>query len=563
MADEITYVIGHKNPDTDSICSAIGLAELKRATGMMNVHAARAGHLNPQTSFVLERLGLSAPKYLTDVLPRAEDVMSNAIVTVSDDTPLVRAMEEMKERRVRFVPVVDASEKFVGVLTLADLARRYIDTVEGGTKRVVSTSVKAIAETLGAEVLLDFISNEDGSNDPGQAVKESNNNATFRLYVAAMSVESFLSKLDEEGDLAKAVVVGDRVKVQKGAIEHGVKLLIVSGGFSVPEEVMQEARKNRVSIMVSPHDSATTALLVRLSTPAGSIASRDFERALPGELVDDLKYRLAASDGMVVLDEDEMLQGVITKTDLIRPSRTNLILVDHNELSQAVDGAASVNILEVVDHHRIGDFQSTYAISFVCEPVGATSTLVAELFKRSGKPIGKDIAALLLGGVLSDTVILKSPTTTAKDVKIVKWLEAESGLSFKEFGREIFAATSSIRKRGIKGVVGGDHKIFQAGVVSFGIGQVETIGFTEFYEEMEGLRDELLRVMNERGLALSALIVTDIVLGDSLLLAVGEKKVLYNLGYPRLDAGLYELRKVISRKKQVVPHILGVFDELY
>ncbi|MBI5588688.1 MAG: DHH family phosphoesterase, partial [Deltaproteobacteria bacterium] len=242
---------------------------------------------------------------------------------------------------------------------------------------------------------------------------------------------------------------------------------------------------------------------------------------------------------------------------------TNLVLVDHNELSQAVDGADRVNILEVIDHHRIGNFHSPYPIPFICEPVGSTSTLVSELFRRRGLPIKKETAGLLLGGVLSDTVILKSPTTTGRDREIVKWLEERSGLDHMAFGSEIFSATSSLKKRGPEAVVNGDYKVFETKGRKFGIGQVETIGFDEFHEEKERLVKELERVREKKDLKLSALLVTDIVMGTSLLLAVGEKEVIYKLDYPRLEEGVYELKNVLSRKKQVVPHILSVFNAIY
>jgi manganese-dependent inorganic pyrophosphatase len=228
-----------------------------------------------------------------------------------------------------------------------------------------------------------------------------------------------------------------------------------------------------------------------------------------------------------------------------------------------VDGAEEANIVEVIDHHRIGNFTTTHAIPFICEPVGSTSTLVAELWRRSGHEIGRKTAGLLLGGVLSDTVLLKSPTTTGRDRDIAGWLEEKSGLGLEAFGSEIFAATSSLKKRGPVGAVRGDHKVFEAKGRKFGIGQVETIGFEELADELQGLTEELRKVKDEKGLELSALLVTDIVMGTSLLVAVGEKDVMYNLGYPRVMDDVFELKNVISRKKQVVPHVLSVFNDIY
>lgn len=548
MSGEITYVIGHKNPDTDSICSAIALAELKTREGAENVVAARAGDINPQTSFILDYFDVQPPRYLPNVYPKASDIMTGDVIKVSEETPLLKVMEIMREEKVRFVPVLDPGGRPRGILTLMDLAKKYIVKIEAEKAREVKTSLKNIIESLGGTVILDYM----GSSE-----------LTLSIFVGAMAEDSFRAILEWENPPECAIVVGDRNGIQRASIEKGVGLLIVTGGFTVKDELLEEARKNRVTVLSSPLDSATTALLLRLSTPAYRLADPEFETVLPDEFVEEIKFKVAAANGVVVLDADGVMLGVITKSNLLKPSGTNLILVDHNELSQAVDGADRVNIIEVVDHHRIGSFHSPAPIPFICEPVGSTSTLVSELFRRRGTEIEKKTAGLLLGGVLSDTVILKSPTTTERDKEAVRWLEERSGLDHRAFGPEIFAATSSLKKRGPEAAVNGDYKVFETRGRKFGVGQVETIGFDEFYEEKERLVKELEKVRDKKDLKLSALLVTDIVMGTSLLLAVGEKEVIYKLDYPRVEEGVYELKNVLSRKKQVVPHILSVFNGIY
>ncbi len=548
MGKEVIYVIGHKNPDTDSICSAIGLAELKKSLGMDNVFAARAGDINPQTSFVLDYFRASAPRYLPDVYPRARDIMSVNVVRATVETPVIKIMEMMRDTDIRFVPVLDSVGKPAGVLTLMDLAKSYMERIGADSASIVTTTLKNITETIGGSAVLDFLG---GRLSP------------FRVSVGAMARESFEKILAGKDPRECAVIVGDRSDIQIASVEKGVALMIVTGGFNVGDDVMTEARKKRVSIVVSPYDSATTALLVRLSTPAGNVCGPAFEEAEPDDLVEEIRWRAAGSDGIVVRDGDGIMRGVITKTDLLKPSNISLVLVDHNELAQAVDGAERVSIIEVVDHHRIGSFHTSQPIPFICEPVGSTSTLVSELYQRRNVPISKEVAGLLLAGVLSDTVILKSPTATDRDSQAAKWLEEKSGLDSIGFGAEIFAAASSLKKRGPRDSVNGDFKVFEAKGKKFGVGQVETIGFEEFFEEKDGLKDELLAAMEKGGLALSALLVTDIVMGTSLLLAVGEKKILWKLDYPKLGESVWELKNVISRKKQVVPHLLGIFNEIY
>ncbi|OGP17552.1 MAG: hypothetical protein A2V21_302315 [Deltaproteobacteria bacterium GWC2_55_46] len=545
MAKEAVYVIGHKNPDSDSVCSAIGLAELKSALGEGAFVPARAGDLNPQTEFILKYNNVEPPRYISDVHPRAKDIMSTGVVTVTEQTPFHKVLELMREEQVRFMPVLDGDGRPKGVLTLMELAKRYL---EAEHSIEVTTSLGNIIATLGARVKNDTLGSKE---------------ITLTVYIGAMSEEAFLYILGQEDPGKCALIVGDRADIQKRAVEKGVGLLIISGGFDVDECVVKAAKERGVSIIVSPFDSATTSILVRVSTPAYMVCERSFETVSPDDLVESLKSKAAAAAGLIVLDGNGVMQGVITKSDILKPAGTNLVLVDHNEISQAVDGAEKVNIVEVVDHHRIGNFNCTLPISFICEPVGSTSTLVSELYRRKDAPIKKEVAGILLGGVLSDTVILRSPTTTERDREIVKWLEERAGLDHNTYGAEIFGSTASISKRGPEAVVGSDFKVFEAKGKKFGIGQVETIGFDEFHSEAQKLMDELVKARDKKELKLSALLVTDITLGTSLLLATGEKEVICKLDYPRLKESVFELKNVISRKKQLLPHVLSVFNEVY
>jgi len=523
MSRPVVYVIGHRNPDTDSIASAMGLSRLKTGLGMENVVAARAGDLNPQTAFILGRLGLEPPVFVPDVHPRARDIMTEEVFTVSPETPLVRVMEIMERERVRFVPVITGNGKPVGVITLMALAGKFMSVTGPGPARTLRASTRNIRDALGGSTVLDLT---------GEEVRD------LSIFVGAMTTASFLRTMGREGAERCVVIVGDREDIQREAVNLGVALLIVSGGFGVSSGIIESARERGVSIIVSPSDTAATAQVARLSAPASLICETAFESVAPDERVEDMRHRLNRVTGLMVTGKDGALRGVVTRSSLLRPSPVSLILVDHNELSQAVEGADSVEILEVVDHHRIGGFKSPRPIPFICGPVGSTSTLVAELYEREGVKMERDIAGLLLGAVLSDTVILRSPTTTERDRAVVSRLEELSGLEHRAFGEEIFGATSSIRGRGAGAVVRGDHKVFTMDGRSFGIGQVETIGFDEFYGEKGNLERELERIMAEKGLVLSALLVTDIVRGDSLFLAVGEAEVLYNLGYEEVEPGL-------------------------
>ena len=551
MGKEITYVIGHKNPDTDSICSAIALAELKKAEGAENIEPARAGDINPQTAFILDYFNVAPPRYLSNVRPRARDIMTSGMVTMSESSPMLKVIQTIRDKNIRFIPVVDGQERPRGIISPIDIARRDIDQIEAEKSREIFTSVSNLAKTLSAKVITDYGGEEERN---------------FSLYIAAMEVNSFLRVLGGKRPEECIVIVGDRGEIQSIAARKGVGVLIIAGGLSVSDDsTLQAAKANGVSLLISPFDSATTAHLVKMSTPAHKVCSSHFQKVSPDELVDDLRHRLASGGerGLLVIDGDGKMVGIITKSNLLRPSGTSLILVDHNELSQAVDGADNVKILEVVDHHRLGNFHTTQPIKFICEPVGSTSTLDAEMYRQRDVNIKKEIAGLLLGGLLSDTILLKSPTTTGRDREIIPWLEEKSGLDHNIFGRGLFAATSSLKNREAGDVVGSDYKTFEAKGKRFGIGQVETIGFEEFFDEKDNLSEELLRVKDEKGLKLSALLVTDIVLGTSLLLVVADKEALYKISYPKVEENVFELKDVLSRKKQVAPHLLGLFNEIY
>ncbi len=546
----ITYIIGHKNPDTDSICSAIALADIKKARGQQDVYAARAGDLNPQTTFILERFGVEPPLYLSNVYLRAKDIMTGEIFTVHKETPIFNVMKSMEEEKIRIVPVLDDDNKPIGVVTLMDIAEWQVAQTSTDTSRKILTSLPNLVATLGGTVLTNSIGDDQ---------------KVLSLYVGAMMATHFESTIGDTPPSECVVVVGDRETIQASAIKLGVGILIISGGLSIKQEFIDAARESNVTVMSSPYDTATTSQLVRLSAPAGKICNTNFKKVSPEDCVEDIKMTIKnfAEIGVLAIDESGVMHGILTKTDLMKPSPIQLILVDHNEISQAVDGADGVDIIEVVDHHRLGNFHTTGPITFRCEPIGSTSSIVAGIYKAEGIEIDKKIAGLLLSGVLSDTVILRSPTTTNKDKEILKWLEEKSGLDHQELGNEIFSANSSMKARGAKAVVRDDFKVYTAKGKDFGIGQVETIGFDELESEKACIKKELEQTRETKDLTMACLLITDIGKGTSLLMAVGEGKVLESFEYPKLEENIYELKNVLSRKKQVAPHLLNLFNEIY
>ena len=539
------YVIGHRNPDTDSVASAIAYAELKRALGVEGVTAAMAGALNPQTTWLLARLGLDAPLYLADVHPKVRDVVGRTPVTVAADAPLLSALQLFHHNSIRMLPVLDTAGSPVGVIPLLKIAERSLRTGLDSL-RLVTASLASLAACLEGEFLV-------GGPDP--EVEK------LHLFVGAMGEGSFNSRISGFDPGSLLVVTGDRRNIQRCAIERGVRLLVVTGGLPVEPDLVRLAREKGVALLVTAVDTVAAVSLARLSTPAGLLAEPLYESVGVGEPLGRLRDKLLHSGETVVLvlEDDGTLAGVATKSSLFAPLPYALILVDHNELSQSVPGAEDVEILEVIDHHKLGNSHSSNPIPFITAPVGSTCTIVASLFHEHGVIPEQRTAALLLAGILSDTVILKSPTTTGRDKAAVERLAGFAGMDWESFGAEIFAASGALSGYGSADrVVGSDFKLFSQGEARFGVGQVEVFGFGEFNAMKGELRQALAALRDKESLDFAGLMVTDISTESTMFLMEGGQAFTRFMGYPQPEPQVFEMKGVMSRKKQPVPHLIKV-----
>lgn len=545
---EKVFVIGHKNPDTDSICSAMAYAKLCQSQGRANVWPARAGSVNKQTAFVLERLGLSAPRLLTDVYPRLVDTLDCDPVAINADDPLIKALELMRQRDVRMLAVVEGNNKVLGGLILKRLTEYLFLPSEGRPIRQVFSSPKSIQSCLQAQA----IHMDDADRD-----------AHLDLYVGAMSTDSFLEHLKGVDPRRIVVFVGDRREIQERAINLGIRLLVVTGGANVDDTLIKRAQKNKVSVISSAHDTASSALHARMSTPVRYLLADDVPHAHPDDRLDEIRkvFMRSKSPGIIVIQE-EKLYGVVTKSNLLKPSSLKLILVDHNELTQAVSGADQVEILEVIDHHRLGNFHTEIPIRFINQPMGSTCSIIATLYQFAGIEPDSQSASLMLAGLLSDTLMLKSPTTTDKDRKLVPWLEKHSGLNASEFGREILQAGSMLANYpDIRSLITGDFKEYDMQDRRIGVGQVEVVSFHEYDDKKDEIMSELAKLIKKKHLNFVGLLVTDVISQNSRLIATGDKDLMTAIGYPTAGAGQFELRGVLSRKKQLMPHLMRAFRE--
>ena len=539
------YVTGHRNPDTDSIASAIAYAALKRSLGEARVAAAMAGGLNPQTTWLLARLGVEAPLYLADVHPKVRDVIRRAPVTVQADAPLLNALELFHHNGIRVLPVLDDAGAPIGVIPLLKVAERSLMTGPDSLRRVTA-SLASLAACLEGDFL---------AGAPDSGLEE------LHLFVGAMAEGSFAAKIAGFEPQTLVVVTGDRRAIQLNSIERGVRLLVVTGGLAVDDDVVALAAARGVALLTTPLDTAATVSRARFSTPAGQLAEPLFESVRVGEPLGRLREKLLHSGESVVLvlEEEGTLAGVATKSSLFAPLPHALILVDHNELTQAVPGAEDLEILEVIDHHKLGNAPSSNPIPFVTAPVGSTCTIVASLYDQHGVIPSQSVAALMLAGILSDTVILKSPTTTSRDRETALRLAALAGLDWEAFGAEIFAASGALSGYGSPArVVGSDFKLLSQGEIRFGVGQVEVFGFAEFHDMKAQLKGALASLRQKEKLDVAGLMVTDISTESTMFLMQGGQAYTRFMGYPQPEPQVFEMKGVMSRKKQLVPHLIKV-----
>lgn len=539
------YVIGHRNPDTDSIASAIAYADFKRQSGQKNVLAAMAGTPNPQTEYILRRLEIEQPLYLADVHPKVGDVVRLKPVTAVPSMPMKDALEIFHRHSIRVLPVVDSTFVPLGLVSLLKLSEKYL---VAGTdrKRGVDASLTSLAHCIDGTFLV---------GSPDDAIEH------LHLFIGAMQENSFAQRIKGYDPASLLVITGDRPSIQQAAISSRIRLLVISGGFTLSEELSALAAANGVTVLSTELDTATASWLARLATPLSSFMENDFISICIAEPLEQLRMKLlhGGEPAVIVVDEEGKISGVATKSSLLAPIPYSLILVDHNELSQAVPGADSIEILEIIDHHRLGNPATNYPITFMAAPVGSTCTVVSSLYRERGVIPSAKIASLLLAGIITDTVILKSPTTTLRDREIVKWLEPIAGLDHELFGKEIFSSCSGFSPHGSpEKAFMSDYKLFPAGKSMIGIGQVEVVGFDEFYDLKDALLIKIKQLIESDKIALAGLMVTDITTETTLFLVDGSCELGSLMGYPQIGAHLYRMQGVMSRKKQLVPHLMKV-----
>ncbi|HEY0944441.1 MAG TPA: putative manganese-dependent inorganic diphosphatase, partial [Opitutaceae bacterium] len=392
---------------------------------------------------------------------------------------------------------------------------------------------------------------------------------TEELYVriGAMDIRSFGKFSEQESVPAhqSIIIVGDRWDIQQRSIQMGVRALIITGNLPVDEEVVQMAQEKGVSLITSPYDSATTAWVIRTASTIERLVDRKFSSVGADLRLSDLRKKIAVSTApaFMVLSDDGKLQGILTKTDILKPVKTRLVLVDHNEMTQAVSGADQVTITEVIDHHRLGSLATQQPILFINEPVGSTCTIVADLFRREGLTPSPEIAGIMMSGIISDTLHLNSPTSTEKDGTILGWLAKIADVNSRSLADEIFSSGSVILANPPEKVIRSDFKIYDEDSVRYAVSQVEELGFGNFWQHAKKLAHALQQLCDEEHLAFACLLITDINTQNSLLLAKGDPEFIARINYPHVEKDeIFDMPGIVSRKKQLIPYIGSVLKEM-
>lgn len=532
------YTIGHRNPDTDSICSAIGYANLKKALGE-NVVPARAGKINAETKFVLEKFGVEVPKLITDLYPRVRDIMLDSAVAVQPNDTLRELGRIMRQHEVKSVPVIDENNALQGIVSVSDLAKRYFDELEMQDLSEAGVDLRAILRVL------------DGISVQGGNLEQK---VTGKVRIAAGSAITIQTVI-QDGDV---VLVGDRGSILLDCIGQNIACLVVTGGAEIGPDILAMARKKNIVVISAPYDTYTCARLINQCIPVSVMMQKNVISFKPSDMVNDTKEVIAGNHYRnFPVVENGRLVGLIARDQLIVTEREKIILVDHNERSQAVEGIEEAQIIEIIDHHRLGGLQTGEPIFIRHEPVGSTATIVANMHWHRGVEMPGDIAGLLLAAIVSDTVLFKSPTATAYDRETAGKLADIAGLDVQEFGMAVLKAGSNIGGMQANEIVRNDLKEFQIGEYRMAIGQLSVMDTAQVLAVKTDLLAAMESMLVKEGYDMVLLMVTDIINEGTQLIYTGQPVALIAEAFgSRGEDNVVYLEGVMSRKKQVIPPMI-------
>lgn len=542
------WVVGHKNPDTDSICAAISYAYLKNQSGDKKTYVAkRAGAVNEETRYVLERFGVEEPPLVSYAGAQIKDINIRKTAGVSNQISLKRAWELMKKLEVVTLPVTNQFGKLEGVIVTKDIATSYMDVLDNCVLSKARTQYKTIAETIDGEV---YAGNEHAHFVRGKVVIATSNPEYMADYI-------------EDDDL---VILGDREEAQMQAIRSNASCIIIGGGLEVAEEVKKLAEKRDCVIITTPFDTFSVARLINQSMPIKQyMTRRELVTFDIDDYVDDVKdvmSRVRHRD-FPVLGSNGNYVGMISRRNLMNMQKKQIILVDHNEKSQAVDGIGEAEILEIIDHHRLGSLETVSPVYFRNQPLGCTSTIIYQMYQEQRVEIPKEIAGLLLSAIISDTLMFRSPTCTPFDKGVAKRLAEIADVDIEDHAKKMFRAGSDFKNKTTEEIFYQDFKIFHTEDCDFGVAQISAMSGEELEQIGEQLRPFLPQVLGEKRLNMVYVMLTYILEESSKIIFAGEDagKILAHAFKKQEDADGILLDGIISRKKQMIPTLMNEMSE--
>ena len=542
--NEIVYITGHKNPDTDSICSAIAYAELKKKRGIAAVPI-RIGNINKETEFSLKYFGVDVPEYMETVRTQVSDLNIDFINPVSSDISLKTAWSIMQKNNIKVLPIVGENEELLGIVTLSDITHNFMDALENNILSASNTPLKNILETLNANLICG--DEKDFRN-------------TGKVVIAAMMPDD-LEPFVEKGDI---VLIGNRKDGQIKAIEIGASCIILTCGTKIDNDTIEFAKKSKCIIMETDNDTFTTARLINQSIPLGFIMTKENLVCFNiNDFTDSIKEKMLKTRyrSYPVVDTDKKIKGFISRYHLISRKRKKIILLDHNEKLQTIDGIEQAEIIEVIDHHRIGDIQTSNPVFFKNEPVGSTSSLIANMYFENGIKPSKSIAGILCAAILSDTMKFKSPTSTHIDQAAAMKLAKIAEINIDEFAAALFRAGSSLKGMSPQEILKYDFKDFIIDKYKIGIGQINSNDPESFNAMRADLLTYMGKVLEQDNYNLILLMVTDIFYEGSHILFDGRDGEIVRKAFNlETDEKSIYLKGVVSRKKQVIPMLSSVIQ---
>ncbi|MCB6488515.1 putative manganese-dependent inorganic diphosphatase [Dorea sp. 210702-DFI.3.17] len=544
---EKIYVIGHKNPDTDSICSAIAYADLRqKVTGQVH-EAKRAGHVNDETAYVLDRFGVEAPKLLTDVRLQVRDLDIHEMPGLKPNASIRDTWERMRQEQAKTLPIVKDDE-LVGVVSTGDIAKSYMDVYDSEILSKARTQYRNIVKTLDGTMIT--------GNEHGYFMRG-------KVAIGASS-PNLMEEFIEKDDL---VILGDLEEAQACAVNIDASCMVICKDAEVSPKLIQKAKEQSIVIIQTPYDTFTTARLINQSIPVKFyMTSGPLTMFRMNDYVDDIKDIMAKKRfrDFPILDRHGRFKGFISRRRFLGASKKKVILVDHNERSQAVDGIEEAEIIEIIDHHRLGDIETVSPITFRNQPVGCTATIVNQMYEENEIEVPREIAGLLCGAIISDTLLFRSPTCTPLDERTAKKLAKISDIDLEQMAQEMFNAGSNLKGKSAEDICFQDFKQFTVNDTIFGVGQITSMSKEELAAIRDMMTEHLPKVLEAHNLNMIYFMLTDILAESTELLCVGTGArgiALSAFDLPDNAKSLI-LKGVVSRKKQLIPVLVETMQQM-